>query len=330
MDNWILPPRLTEETMMSFDTAQALPWHITQYGIDKNVWPIADGTGIKWGIVDTGVSRYHAEQGGLQGAILEAKDFSNSHFGWEDQNGHGTHVAGILGGRAFGVAPKVQLVISKALGEGGVGTDRAVANALDFAASKGVHGINLSLGSPDDSPYILSKIAELEQDGILIVAASGNSGGRVNSPGRDPHTICNAAIDQKGRVAAFSCHGPEVDCCAPGVQILSLGLGMAMVFMSGTSMSSPWVSGMLADYQSWLLRRNMSLLKSVREAITFLTTASDDLGDPGSDEFYGVGLPAATKMFGGGGPQPVPVKAKPRSVVITMDDGSTYQMELKK
>lgn len=324
MDNWNLPPRLVEDAFVSLDTVQSLPWHITQYGVDSNVWPVADGTGIKWGIVDTGVSKYHAEQGGLAGAVLAAQDFSGSRFGWEDHNGHGTHVAGILGGRAFGVAPKCQLIIGKALGEGGAGSDRAVAAALDYCAKNGANGINLSLGSPTDSPYILGMIKELAEDGIIIPAAAGNDGGAPNSPGRDEHTICAAAIDQNGLVAPFSCHGPEVDCCAPGVQILSLGIGQQLVFMSGTSMATPWVSGILADYQSWLLKRGMSLLKSVGEALTWITAAADDLGATGTDEFYGIGLPSTTKMFNISPAVPVKV-SKPAMIKLTMTDGSTYE-----
>ncbi len=325
MDNWTLPPRLVEDTVMAYDVAMSLPWHITQYGIDKNVWPIADGSGVKVGIVDTGVSRYHAETGALAGAVAAAQDFSGSIFGWEDHNGHGTHVGGILAARTFGVSPKCQLIIGKALGENGAGTDRAVAAALDYVAKNGAQVINLSLGSDTDSPAILGMITELEQQGVIVVAAAGNSGGGVNSPGRDPHTICDAAIDQNGVVAPFSCHGPRVDVCAPGVQILSLGLATSMVLMSGTSMSSPWVSGIIADYLSWLTKKSLPLFKSVKEAVAWLTQASDDLGNPGRDEFYGVGLPDATKMFAGA-PQPTPITMpRPRTVIVTMDDGSTYQ-----
>lgn len=329
MDNWLPPPCLVEHTIMSFADAMSLPWHITQYGIDKNVWPIASGEGIRVGIVDTGVSRYHAEQGGLADRVMEADDFSGSRNGWEDSNGHGTHVAGIVAGKPCGVSPMCKLIISKALGENGAGTDRAVAAALGNCAKHGANVINLSLGSDTDSPTILGMVRELEQQGILIVAAAGNSGGGVNSPGRDQHTICDAAIDQNGVVAAFSCHGPRVDCCAPGVQILSLGLGMQMVLMSGTSMSSPWVSGMLANYQSWLLKKRQPLIKGALEAVAVLTSGSDDLGDPGRDELYGVGLPDSTKMFKDTTPVVVPITInKPRQAVITMDDGKTYQLSL--
>lgn len=329
MDNWLPPPCLVEYTVLSFEDALALPWHITQYGIDTKVWPMTTGEGIKIGIVDTGVSRYHAEQGGLAGKVIEADDFSGSQNGWEDDNGHGTHVAGIVAGKGCGVAPNVKLIISKALGKGGAGTDRAVAAALGNCAKHGAKVINLSLGSDSDSQTILGMIKELEQQGILIVAAAGNSAGGVNSPGRDPHTICDAAVDQNGVVASFSCHGPRVDCCAPGVQIRSLGLGLQMAIMSGTSMSSPWVSGMLGNYQSWLLRRQQPLLMSAAAAVDWLTEASTDLGDPGRDEFYGVGLPDAAKMFAGK-PVPTPIVInKPKRAVIIMGDGTEYQFELK-
>jgi subtilisin family serine protease len=326
---WTLPPHLVEPTIMAFDVAMALPWHITQYGIDTKVWPVAKGDKQIIGIVDTGVSAYQAQQGDLNGAILDARDFSGSRFGWEDHNGHGTHVAGIAASRSFGVAPGAQLIIGKALGDGGAGSDKSVADALDYVAKKGARIINLSLGSDNDSPTIIGKITELEQEGVLVVAAAGNSGGGVNSPGRDPHTICDAAIDQNGVVASFSCHGPRVDLCAPGVQILSLGLASTLVLMSGTSMSSPWVTGILADYQSYLAARSMPLLSSVREAIKWLTTASDDLGAPGRDEFYGVGLPDADKMFKAqpGHPVTTPKVSKPKVVIVTMDDGSAFEFD---
>lgn len=330
MDNaWFLPPYLVEHTIMSLDVAMALPWHITQYGIDKKVWPIASGHETILGIVDTGVSPYQVNQGNLVGAVIEAADFSGSRFGWEDHNGHGTHVSGIAASRTFGVAPKCKLVVGKALGESGAGSDTSVANAIDFCAKKGARVINLSLGSDSDSPTILGKIQELEQQGILVVAAAGNSGGGVNSPGRSPFTICDAAIDQNGVVASFSCHGPQVDVCAPGVQILSLGLGQAMVLMSGTSMSSPWVSGILTCYLSYQKANGLSLLSSVKEAITWLTNSSDDLGTPGTDEFYGVGLPDADKMFNKPATPPSAPKIIVSAVSIAFSDGTSYNYTQK-
>lgn len=333
MDNvWTLPPHLTQPTMMALATTMDLPWHIVKYGIDKKVWPMADGGGMILGIVDTGVSPYHADKGGLTGAILDARDFSSSRFGWEDHHGHGTHVAGIAASRIFGLAPKCQVVIGKALGEGGIGSDASVAGAIDYCAKKGAKVINLSLGSDFESPLIVGKIKELEQQGVLVVAAAGNSGEGVNSPGSSPYTICDAAIDQDGVVAAFSCHGPQVDVCAPGVNILSLGLREIMVLMSGTSMSSPWVSGILTDYIGWQKARNMPLLASVKDAIEWLTTASDDLGNPGADEFYGVGLPDADKMFKGKEPiVPAPplIKKEPKLVSVAMNDGKVYEFVRK-
>lgn len=326
---WTLPPYLVEHTIMSLDVNMPLPWHIVQYGINKKVWPIANGNGQILGIVDTGVSPYQANQGDLNHAILKAQDFSGSRFGWEDHNGHGTHVAGIAASRIFGTAPGCSLVIAKALGDNGAGNDQSVANAIDFCAKNGATVINLSLGSDEDSPLIIGKIAELAQQGVLVVAAAGNSGGRVNSPGRNPNTICDAAIDQNNQVASFSCHGPEVDVCAPGVQILSLGLGTTLVLMSGTSMSSPWVSGILTCYQSYRKARNLPLLGSVQQAIQWLNTASDDLGTPGNDEFYGAGLPDADKMFPKDQPpvtKPAPT-SKPKMVLVTMDDGSVVEFD---
>jgi subtilisin family serine protease len=326
---WTLPPHLVEMTIMAFDTEMALPWHITQYGIDSKIWPIAQGQDIVLGLVDTGVSAFHVSNGDLNGAILQARDFSGSRFGWEDHNGHGTHVAGISASRTFGVAPRCKLVVAKALGDDGSGSDVSVANAIDYCAKQGAKVINLSLGSDSDSPLILGKIAELEQQGVIVVAAAGNSGGGVNSPGRDPHTICDGAIDQNGVVAPFSCHGPQVDVCAPGVNIRSLGLGGTLVLMSGTSMSSPWVSGIIVNYLGWQKARKVPLLSGAKPTIEWLTTASDDLGNPGADEFYGVGLPDANKMFpkdGPSKPQPLPSqKVKPKKVMVVMDDDTIIE-----
>ena len=296
MPVWQLPPVTIHQTMLSVDAA-ALPWHVADYGIDKSLWPLVPKGSEIIGLIYTGVSETHIKSGELQGQILHAADFTNSKFGWTDRNGHGSHTGGIMVARSFGIARLCAKVVSaKALGDTGTGSDAGIVAAIKWCIDKGAKVLNLSLGSPQASPSINGLLREAEQQGVIACCAAGNDGGPVNQPAAQPFVLAVTAIDRDKRLAQFSSRGDEADVTAPGVEIQSLAASGSFAVMSGTSMADPWVAACLAVKRAYDVARGVAPIKSVAEAIEWLTRDSTDLGAVGKDPMFGVGVPDPAKF----------------------------------
>lgn len=204
------------------------------------------GQGITVAVLDTGVSS-HTD---LDGNIIEKLDSVQSDA--VDRQGHGTHVAGIIGAikngaGIVGVAPSCKLICIKVLGDNGHGGYASIEEGIQKAMDAGAHVINMSLGAsvpPPDSLH--NKIKEAVQRGIIIVAAAGNDSGAVNFPAKYPEVIAVGAIDEKGNLADFSSHGPEISVVAPGVNIYSTYLNNQFAVLRGTSQASPFIAGICA------------------------------------------------------------------------------------
>jgi subtilisin family serine protease len=181
-----------------------------------------------------------------------------------DQNGHGTHCAGIIGaegGNNIGIAGvnwKVQIMPLKFMNAGGFGTTKDAIEAINYAidrkhAGVNVRVINASWGSTMKSRALEDVIRKAEEAGILFVAASGNASTDTD---RRPHypasynvgnIISVAALDHNDELASFSNYGAKsVHVAAPGVDILSTWLGNEYEKHSGTSMATPVVAGVAA------------------------------------------------------------------------------------
>lgn len=192
-------------------------------------------------------------------------DFANGDNDPDDDNGHGTHVAGIAGAvgnnglGTVGVSWDVRLLPLKFLDDEGFGTTGDAVLAIDYALAAGVKIINASWGGNNFSNILRQAVQRAHAKGVLFVAAAGNS-----TPGRNneltpfypssfdlPNIIAVAATDHEDRLAGFSHFGVvSVDLAAPGVDILSTRDGDTYGFLSGTSMATPHVSGALALYRS--------------------------------------------------------------------------------
>lgn len=228
--------------------AQALPWGIKR--IKANLaWPLSTGAKVKVAIVDTGIDRYHKDLkvvGGVN-TVNHGKTF-------HDDNGHGTHVAGIVAALnnslgVVGVAPKALLYGVKVLNKYGSGYLSDVIEGLQWCINHKMRVINMSLGTPFDYPSFYAAIVKVAQAGITMVAAAGNSGcsgDTVIYPAKYPQVIAVTAIAQNDSFAYFSSCGPSVDLTAPGVNIYSTYKGNSYAYMSGTSMATPHVTGTCA------------------------------------------------------------------------------------
>ncbi|KAI0170681.1 peptidase S8/S53 domain-containing protein [Pestalotiopsis sp. NC0098] len=210
------------------------------------------GSGITAYIVDTGIRTTHDEYQGR--ATLE---FNAVNSNDTDENGHGSHVAGTIGGATFGVAKNVSLIGVKVLDADGSGTNSGVIDGLNFVASdasaKGLAGkavMNMSLGGTK-SNAVNSAVEAIASAGVVPVVAAGNENQDAanTSPASAPDAITVGAIDQTNdRKASFSNFGTVVDVFAPGVDVESVGItsDSATETLSGTSMASPHIAGLAA------------------------------------------------------------------------------------
>ncbi len=225
----------------------------------------ASGKGVRIGIIDTGIDYRHEAFGGGFGngfPVAGGYDFVNNDADPSDDNGHGTHVAGIIGGVSSairGLAHGATFYSYKVLDHNGAGSASAVIAAIERAVADSVDVINLSLGSPGGSPNdpLARAVNRAVEAGIVVVAAAGNTGefGSINSPGVAALALTVGAV-QSHSIASFSSKGPvtedytiKPDVVAPGVGILSAKMGGGYVSMSGTSMATPFVTAVAAALQ---------------------------------------------------------------------------------
>ena len=228
--------------------AAEVPWGVRRIRAPE-VWARSQGEGVKIAVVDTGIESNHPD---LKGRVIGGYSAVGSSY--EDENGHGTHVAGIVAaigapGGVYGVAPKAELFAVRVLDARGGGSLSDLIDGLDWTKGCGADIVNLSLGSPYDHPLLERAINALRQSGALIVAAAGNTGpelGTVGFPARYKGVMGVAASDRADKIAEFSSRGQGVDITAPGVGIRSTWIGGAYRTLSGTSMAAPHVAGATA------------------------------------------------------------------------------------
>lgn len=304
-----LPWHSNDVSFLTLDAAgEQIPNYYEQYGVRK-AWGQSKGEGIKVGFCDTGIDSTHAGRGGdLGGAVQAVRSFIDN-TGGQDANGHGTHAAGITAAREngngiVGVAPECELYVAKVLADNGSGSDRAVAQGIDWLVSHGVQVINMSLGSPNPSDAIKFAISRAVSAGVVVVVAAGNSGRQygVNYPARWEICVAVGAVDDRGMPASFTAVGPEVDVSAPGVSILSCTPQGTYGRKSGTSMAAPFVAGMVAIIQSRAKALGKTL--SPPQVLTELNGAAVDAGEKGFDNSTGHGLVRPPKWLKEGFTEP--------------------------
>jgi len=229
------------------------PWGLDR--IDQRVLPLdaayrflRSGQGVRVYVVDTGILATHID---FAGRVAAGHDLVADGRGSTDCNGHGTHVAGTIGGARWGVAKDVTLVPVRVLDCKGTGLLSTVLAGLDRIAGEasGPAVVNLSVSTPR-SELFNAAVAELGARGLTVVAAAGNGSGDacLMSPASEATALTVGASTRMDERAAFSNHGPCVDLYAPGSGIVSAWhtAADAAALLSGTSMAAPHASGVAA------------------------------------------------------------------------------------
>ncbi|MDO8530540.1 MAG: S8 family serine peptidase [bacterium] len=277
--------------------------------IGANIIHVAGNTGVgrKVVVLDTGYNYLHPE---LISSYLGGKDFVNGDNDPMDDEGHGSHVAGIITAdginpTAKGVAPSTGVIAGKVLDSAGSGyftdvvagiywavdgPDEIFGNADDFGAD----AISVSLGT--GAPYLYkgfcdavmpdltAAIKYAVEKNVPVVVAAGNSGmPGVSIPGCISYSTTVGAVNSSDKIASFSGRGGAVDITAPGVGIYSTTLGNSYASWSGTSMATPMITGVIA------LMKSTHPTYSHSQVENKLFSTVKDLGKAGKDKDYGWG-----------------------------------------
>ncbi len=261
------------------DPYRSRQWAMSRFGAEK-VWKKATGRGVVVAVVDTGVQANHAD---LKGHVLAGRDFVAPGTSASDENGHGTHVAGIISAVAnnkrgiAGLAPSSRILPVRVLDNRGEGSSDDVAKGIIWAVKAGAKVINLSLGSSQSDTAGQQAIAYAVSKNVVVVAAAGNDGcggggllglgggggllglgGPPHSyPAEYPNVLAVGAINSDGSVASYSNCGEYVDVVAPGSSIVSTMIGnpssqlgcqagSGYCYLSGTSMATPYTAAAAA------------------------------------------------------------------------------------
>ena len=301
----------------STQPAEVLEWGVDRIDADF-AWATSRGLGVNVAIIDPGIDKDHADlidnlKGGVNFVSKSPVKPADPNK-WDDDNGHGTHVAGIVAARdneigVIGTAPEAYLWAVKVLDRNGSGYTSDVIDGITWAMNNGMQVVNISLGTASDIQAMHDAVDAAYTAGVVIVAAAGNSGdgdGSTNEviyPAKYSSVIAVAATDNNDLIAYFSSDGAEVELAAPGVSIRSTWNDGFYNTISGTSMASPHVAGTVALVLATVVQSAYDAdadgAWDPAEVRAALQAAADDLGATGRDNFYGYGLVDAEESVTG-------------------------------
>lgn len=301
-----LPPVFRGPTYQAIPQAGEVNWGMSVFGVEQ-LRAITNGAGIKIGGVDTGIDKNHEL---LAANFKAAKDFTGSASGYSDRNGHGTHISGTISaseGR-IGVASGCAFYHGKGLGDNGSGGN-GLMDAIEWCLSEGCAIVSNSWGGGGQSAEWERLFRQWAEAGAWLIFAGGNSGpGTPDSdwPGRSQHLLNVAALNQDLTPAGFSSAGDKLDTSGPGVNIISCKSGGGFATMSGTSMATPFVAGVLGLYRRALELASLPI-PSIYDLRKLLTSDSVDTHTPGDDRRTGPGWISPLLLSLNLTPDPTPV-----------------------
>lgn len=304
--DYFLPPVFRGE---SFDHMPAnANWGMDLFGVDylrsRNPKP------IKVGVIDTGIDDTHPL---IAPVFKGAWDFTGSRHGYRDANGHGTHCSGTMAGidPRMGVAAGFELYHGKGLSDSGSGSTSSLINAMNRCIEEGCKVLSCSWGGGGYSASDEREYRRMDDAGVLLVAAAGNSGpntGNTDYPGRYPYFINVAALGRDMLPASFTSAGDKIDTSWAGVNIRSAQANTGRyVDMSGTSMACPGEGGLLALFIS--IRMELGLPWLNADAMRkVLFDRSTDTHLPGDDRRTGPGWSTPALLELALTPPPMPLE----------------------
>lgn len=281
---------LEEDAKVEF-SGQVTPWGIPHVKATDVQQTGVTGSGVKVGILDTGIDYTHED---LQ--VAGGGTFVEGTLDYMDDNGHGTHVAGTVSSAdnivgVLGVAPQVNLYAIKVLDQYGNGNYSDIIAGIEWAIANDMDIINMSFGGSTSSRTLQKVVDKAYNGGILLISSAGNNGydkkGSITYPAAYEAVIAVGAVDQQNKRVNFSSTGRQLELVAPGVGILSTVPG-GYGYESGTSMASAHVAGVAA-----LVWQDKPTLSNVQVRNQLINTAFS-LGDPFS---FGNGLVDAIKAI---------------------------------
>jgi subtilisin family serine protease len=264
-------------------------------------WGLSEGNNVKVAVIDTGVDAQHPD---LAGRVLTGIDETATSPNANDDNGHGTMVAGIIAADinnhrgVAGIAPLAKILPIKVLDADGQGSDTTIAAGINDAVTSGAQIINLSLGGIAFDQPLCDAVSGAVSANVVVVAAAGNDGDdQVEYPAACPGAVAVSATGHSGALTAFSSFGPRIDLAAPGLDITSTVPGASptsdsYAIGSGTSFSAPIVTGAFALVKSQTGHSGSVLISDV-------LLHARDAGPPGKDPAFGVGIVDPVAALGG-------------------------------
>ncbi len=289
------------------------PYYNEQYAIGlldlTNAWLLSEGSSsVMIAIIDSGIDTDHEEFVNRISPLSynsRSKQVGLSYV--EDDNGHGTAVAGVIGaikGNQKGIAGVIQnasLLVIKAnnldnatteADESDTFSDSSIIEGIRYATSVGADVINLSLGGKSSNSLVQNAITDARNAGVIVVAASGNfneanpdTGTPVKVyPASYQGVISVGSVNSNAILSTFSMYNDMVDVVAPGEGIVTTGLNNGYITANGTSFSAPMVSGVIG-----LMISHLSAFTD-EDIMNKLITTANDLGTQGYDIYYGYGL----------------------------------------
>lgn len=270
-------PYEKEDVLSVQDAIQKAGWSITAFDL-PGAWNKSRGEDVKIAVLDTGVDLDHPD---LIKNILPGMNFIDPSLAPNDDNQHGTHVAGIIAAEnneigMVGVAPAAKIIPVKVLDRHGNGNLVNVAKGIRWAVDEGKADlICMSLGSPNPVQEVRKAIQYAESKNVVCFVAAGNSGMTKNVfyPAEYPETIAIGSIDENMRRSGFSNTGENLDFMAPGNRIFSTIPDNWYAVLSGTSMATPFAAGIAALVLSYSRSNKIDI--SLKKAEDYRRTFKD-------------------------------------------------------
>nr|WP_321352604.1 S8 family peptidase [uncultured Methanoregula sp.] len=273
-----------------------MPYNIRQIGADRVQAAGNKGEGVKVAVIDTGIDYTHPD---LKDVYAGGYNFVDDNNDPMDDNSHGTHCSGIIAATGskkgiYGTAPGVRLYGVKVLDKWGYGSMSDVVEGIYWAKNNSMKVASMSLGSSWDSQAMHDAVNNATENGVLIVAAAGNSGSvtgvgeTMGYPAKYDNVLAVAAVNKHNRRAIWSSTGFNIGVSAPGVKIRSTVTGGNYATYSGTSMATPHVAGVAAlVYSAHPQWTNQDVKQKIISTATPL----------GNNWLYGAGLVDAAKAL---------------------------------